>query len=299
MTKAPNIPTSTNVLFLPQPMVDEAVLAALKEDLGLAGDITTLATIPADAQADAVIAARHDGVISGLPLAESAFRQIGQWQGQGITFTPLVTDGAQVAKGDVVARISGPAQLVLTAERIALNFMGRMSGIATATHELVELCEGTKAQVTCTRKTTPGLRAFEKYAVRCGGGSNHRFRLDDAVLIKDNHIAVSGSITKAIENARSYVGHLVRVEVEVDTLEQLAEAINAQPDVVLLDNMDPDQLREAVAMLKDTGIIAEASGRISAETIADVAKTGVDFISSGYITHSAPVFDLGLDIAIS
>lgn len=286
-------------LFLPQPIIDEAVLAALKEDLGLAGDITTLATIPETAHAKAVIAARHEGVISGIPLAESAFRQIGRWHGEVVTFAPQMEDGTEVKPGDIVARIFGPARLVLSAERIALNFMGRMSGIATSTHRFVKETEGTKAKVACTRKTTPGLRAFEKYAVRCGGGSNHRFGLDDAILIKDNHIAVAGSVTEAICRAQNYVGHLVKIEVEVDTLEQLKEAIAAKPDVIMLDNMNPDQLRQAVALLEGTGITSEASGGVKPETIRAVAQTGVDYISTGYITHSAPVFDLGLDISVS
>ncbi len=290
---------SADKLYLPQPIIDEAVLAALKEDLGLAGDITTLSTIPETAHAKAVIAARDEGVISGIPLADSAFRLIGKWHGEIVTFSPQMEDGTEVRKGDVVARIFGPARLVLSAERIALNFMGRMSGIATATNQMVKLTEGTKAKVTCTRKTTPGLRAFEKYAVKCGGGSNHRFGLDDAILIKDNHIAVSGSVTEAIRRARDYVGHLVKVEIEVDTLEQLKEAIAAKPDVVMLDNMSPETIGEALAMMEGTGIISEASGGVSPETIRAVAQTGVDFISAGYITHSAPNFDLGLDITVS
>nr|WP_321445242.1 carboxylating nicotinate-nucleotide diphosphorylase [uncultured Cohaesibacter sp.] len=290
---------SADKLYLPQPIIDEAVLAALKEDLGLAGDITTLSTIPETAHAKAVIAARDEGVISGIPLADSAFRLIGKWHGEIVTFSPQMEDGTEVRKGDVVARIFGPARLVLSAERIALNFMGRMSGIATATNQMVKLTEGTKAKVTCTRKTTPGLRAFEKYAVKCGGGSNHRFGLDDAILIKDNHIAVSGSVTEAIRRARDYVGHLVKVEIEVDTLEQLKEAIAAKPDVVMLDNMSPQTIGEALALMEGTGIVSEASGGVSPETIRAVAQTGVDFISAGYITHSAPNFDLGLDITVS
>ncbi|SNY92560.1 nicotinate-nucleotide pyrophosphorylase [carboxylating] [Cohaesibacter sp. ES.047] len=290
---------SANKLYLPQPIIDEAVLAALKEDLGLAGDITTLSTIPETAHAKAVIAARDEGVISGIPLADSAFRQIGKWHGEIVTFLPQMEDGTEVRKGDVVARIFGPARLVLSAERIALNFMGRMSGIATATHQMVVLTEGTKAKVTCTRKTTPGLRAFEKYAVKCGGGSNHRFGLDDAILIKDNHIAVAGSVTEAIRRAREYIGHLVKIEVEVDTIEQLKEAISNKPDVIMLDNMGPDKLREALSLMDGTDIVSEASGGVSPETIRAVAQTGVDYISAGYITHSAPNFDLGLDISVS
>nr|WP_319484134.1 carboxylating nicotinate-nucleotide diphosphorylase [uncultured Cohaesibacter sp.] len=292
-------PIHADKLFLPQPIIDEAVLAALKEDLGRAGDITTLATIPEAAHAKAVIAARHQGIISGIPLAESAFRQIGKWNGEAVEFSPKMCDGTEVKKGDVVAEIHGPARLVLSAERIALNFLCHMSGVATATHEMVKLTEGTRARVTCTRKTLPGLRAFEKYAVKCGGGSNHRFGLDDAILIKDNHIAVAGSITEAIRRSRDFVGHLVRVEVEVDTIEQLKEAIAAKPDVIMLDNMGPEKLTEALVLLDGTGIISEASGGVSPATIRAIAQTGVDYISAGYITHSAPNFDLGLDISVS
>ena len=290
---------SADKLYLPQPIIDEAVMAALKEDLGRAGDITTLATIPETAHAKAVIASREDGVVSGIPLAESAFRQIGKWHGEIVTFSPQMEDGTEIHPGDVVARIFGPARLVLSAERIALNFMGRMSGIATSTHQFVKLTEGTNAKIACTRKTIPGMRAFEKYAVKCGGGSNHRFGLDDAILIKDNHIAVAGSVTEAIRRSREYVGHLVKVEVEVDTLDQLKEAIACKPDVIMLDNMGPEKLREALALMEGTGIVSEASGGVSPETVKAVAATGVDFISTGYITHSAPNFDLGLDISVS
>lgn len=286
-------------LYLPRPLVDAAVQAALVEDLGRAGDITTLATIPDAANAQAVIAARHKGIISGLPVAERAFKLIGDRRGEELHFEPVVEDGVSVQQGDVIARIAGPARLLLSAERVALNYMGRMSGVATATRTFVDLIEGTGAKVTCTRKTTPGLRAFEKYAVRCGGGSNHRFGLDDAVLIKDNHIAVTGSVAGAIRQARDFVGHLVKVEVEVDTLEQLAEALTASPDVVLLDNMEPDKLREAVTMLEGSGVIAEASGGITPDSVRSIAETGIDYISTGFVTHSSPVFDLGLDINVS
>lgn len=276
---------------LPAILVDAAVRAALAEDLGRAGDITTAAIIPADARASGVIAARRPGVIAGFAFVESAFRQIDALT----TATALVGDGARVVAGDVVATIAGPARAILTAERVALNFLGHLSGVATATAALVDRVAHTKARITCTRKTTPGLRAFEKYAVRCGGGSNHRFGLDDAILIKDNHIAIAGGVTPAIAKARAHAGHLVRIEVEVDTLGQLEEALAAAPDAVLLDNMAPAILRQAVALAQGR-MILEASGNVTLETVGAIAETGVDYISSGAITHSAPVLDLGLDL---
>lgn len=282
---------------LPSVMVDDAVRAALQEDLGRAGDITTLATIAPDAMADVVIASREDGVLSGMPLARSAFRLINP----EIQFETLIDDGAVIAPGDVVAKVTGRARDVLSAERVALNYLGHMSGIATATAQFAREIAHTKARVCCTRKTTPGLRAFEKYAVRCGGGSSHRFGLDDAVLIKDNHIGVVGDIARTVETARAYVGHLVKIEVEVDTLEQLAAVLPAGPDVVLLDNMDAATLRKAIALVQklNPATKTEASGGIKLETIAEKAETGVDYISTGWITHSAPVLDLGLDTSIS
>tara|TARA_R110000868_G_scaffold42724_3_gene144217 strand:- start:4550 stop:5434 length:885 start_codon:yes stop_codon:yes gene_type:complete len=282
---------------LPRVMVDDAVRAALQEDLGRAGDITTLATIPPDAMADVVIVSRQPGVIAGLPLARAAFRAINPQ----IRFETLIDDGDPVTPGAVVAQISGRARDVLSAERVALNYLGHLSGIATATAQFSAKIAHTKARVCCTRKTTPGLRAFEKYAVRCGGGSNHRFGLDDAILIKDNHIGVVGSVAATIEAARAYIGHLVKIEVEVDTLEQLEEALSAGPDVVLLDNMDAATLQKAVALVKKLSPMTktEASGGITLDSIAQKAETGVDFISTGWITHSAPVLDLGLDVAIS
>nr|WP_306268482.1 carboxylating nicotinate-nucleotide diphosphorylase [Pararhizobium sp. IMCC3301] len=281
---------------LPRVMVDDAVRAALQEDLGRAGDITTLATIPPDAMADVVIASRQPGVIAGLPLARAAFRAINPQ----IRFETLIDDGDPVTPGAVVAQISGRARDVLSAERVALNYLGHLSGIATATAQFAAQIAHTKARVCCTRKTTPGLRAFEKYAVRCGGGSNHRFGLDDAVLIKDNHIAVVGSVAATIEAARAYVGHLVKIEVEVDTLEQLEEALSAKPDVVLLDNMNAAMLKKAVAMVLKMSPVTktEASGGVKLDTIARIAEAGVDYISTGWITHSSPVLDLGLDAQI-
>lgn len=281
---------------LPGVMVDDAVRAALQEDLGRAGDITTLATISPDAMADVVIAARQHGVIAGLPLARAAFRAINPQ----IRFETLIDDGEAATPGAVVARISGRARDVLSAERVALNYLGHLSGIATATAQFSAQIAHTRARICCTRKTTPGLRAFEKYAVRCGGGSNHRFGLDDAVLIKDNHIAVAGGVAATIEAARAYVGHLVKIEVEVDTLEQLKEALSEKPDVVLLDNMDAAMLKKAVAMVSKLSPVTktEASGGVRLDTIAGIAEAGVDYISTGWITHSSPVLDLGLDAQI-
>ena len=282
-----------NLPDLPRLLVADAVRAALKEDLGRAGDITSDATIPATVAARAVIATRRTGVLAGLALAEAAFREIDP----AVIFEAIRKDGDELAPGDVVARIAGPARAILAGERVALNFLCHLSGVATATRELVDKVAHTQARICDTRKTLPGLRAFEKYAVRCGGGANHRFGLDDAILIKDNHIAVAGGVAAAIEAARGYAGHLVKIEVEVDTLDQLREAMTAEPDAVLLDNMTPDQLREAVGII-DGRAIAEASGNVTATTVAAIAEAGVDRISSGWITHSAPTLDLGLDITI-
>ncbi len=279
---------------LPRLMIDEAVKNALLEDWGRAGDVTSLATIPAEATASVVIAARKPGVLAGIAFAESAFRLTDDT----VEFKLLIKDGSRLEKGSEIARISGPARAILSAERVALNFAGHLSGIATATASFADLIAHTKADIVCTRKTTPGLRAFEKYAVRCGGGSNHRFGLDDAILIKDNHIAVAGGVVQAINAAKAHAGHLVKIEVEVDTLEQLRQALTAGPDVVMLDNMAPEMLREAVA-IADGKALLEASGGIELDTVKAVAEAGVDLISSGWITHSAPVLDLGLDIGMS
>ncbi|WP_208979188.1 carboxylating nicotinate-nucleotide diphosphorylase [Stappia stellulata] len=274
-------------------MVEDAVRAALLEDWGRAGDITAQATLGPDTRARAVIAARQPGVLAGLDLAATAFR----FADPSISIETLLDDGARLAPGDIAMRIDGPARGVLSAERVALNFLGHLSGVASATARFADLVAHTAARIVCTRKTTPGLRAFEKYAVRCGGGANHRFGLDDAILIKDNHIAVAGGVRAAIEAARAFAGHLVKVEVEVDTLAQLEEALAARPDVVMLDNMAPDTLRKAVA-IADGAVTLEASGGVNLETVAAIAETGVDLISVGWITHSAPVLDLGLDIEI-
>jgi nicotinate-nucleotide pyrophosphorylase (carboxylating) len=273
-------------------LIEPLVRAALLEDLGRAGDITSDAIVPADAEVEAVIAARQPGVVAGLEAALLAFELVEP----GLRVERLCADGARVARGDRVAHISGPARGVLAAERTALNLLSRMSGVATATRALADAIAGCKAKIVCTRKTTPGLRNLEKEAVRLGGGANHRFGLDDAMLIKDNHLALAGGVKPALERARAHAGHLVKIELEVDTLDQLAEALEIGVDAVLLDNMSPETLRRAVAMVEGRAV-TEASGRISPETVAAVAATGVDLISSGWITHSAPILDLGLDIS--
>ncbi len=278
---------------LPHLLIADAVKAALLEDLGRAGDITSQATIPAEAQATAVFAGRKPGVVAGIDFARTAMAMIDP----AIRFETVLADGARVGPGAVIARVSGPARGILSAERVALNYLGRLSGIATATARFADAIAHTKAHIVCTRKTTPGLRAFEKYAVRCGGGSNHRFGLDDAVLIKDNHIAVCGSVAESIRRAKAYAGHLVKIEVEVDTLEQLREALTEAPDVVLLDNMGPAMLAEAVAIVAGRAL-TEASGGVTPETVVAIAEAGVDLISTGWITHSAPVLDIGLDITV-
>ncbi|AWN39515.1 carboxylating nicotinate-nucleotide diphosphorylase [Methylobacterium durans] len=281
------------ILPLPRLLVEPIVRAALVEDLGRAGDITTDAIVPAEARLDAVIAARQEGVVAGTDAAALAFALIDP----AVTVRIERGDGARLRPGDVVIRLSGPARAILTAERVALNLLCRLSGVATATASLVEAARPHgKARIVCTRKTTPGLRALEKHAVRAGGGSNHRFGLDDAVLIKDNHVAVAGGIVPAIERARANAGHLVKIEVEVDTLAQLEEALSVGADAVLLDNMNPDQLRRAVALI-DGRALSEASGRINRDTVGPIAAAGVDLISCGWITHSAPIIDLGLDAA--
>jgi nicotinate-nucleotide pyrophosphorylase (carboxylating) len=275
---------------LPRLIIEPLVHNALLEDLGLAGDITSAAVIPADHRSVVVMAAREPGVIAGLDAAELAFQLVDP----AIVMKRHVQDGAAVAPGDIIATIEGPSRGLLTAERTALNFLGHLSGIASVTAKIVAAIAGTKASVACTRKTTPGLRALEKYAVRAGGGMNHRFALYDAVLIKDNHIAVAGGVRDAIRRARQGVGHLVKIEVEVDTLAQLREVMDEGVDAVLLDNMTPEQLREAVGIVAGRAI-TEASGRINPQTAAAIAATGIDLISVGWLTHSAPVLDIGLD----
>lgn len=275
---------------LPAITLEPLVRAALLEDLGRAGDLTTDSIVPAGHRAATVLAARQPGIVAGLDLAALAFRLIDP----AIEMAIERPDGSAVSQGQVIASISGPARGILTAERTALNFLCHLSGIATATASVVASVRGHRAKIVCTRKTTPGLRAVEKYAVRAGGGSNHRFGLDDAILIKDNHIAIAGGIRPAIEWARAGAGHLVKIEVEVDTLTQLEEALGLGPDAVLLDNMSAEELRHAVAMVAGRAII-EASGRITATTAPEIAATGVDLISVGWLTHSAPILDIGLD----
>ncbi len=278
--------------FLSPLEIDATVTRALAEDLGRAGDVTSIATIPEETQARALVVARAAGVIAGLPLVAATFRKLAP----EIEISAGTRDGARVAAKTTLMHLAGPARAVLAAERTALNLLGHLSGVATATQEFVRRVAGTKLRICCTRKTTPGLRALEKYAVRCGGGFNHRFGLDDAMLIKDNHIAVAGGIRAVLERARAAAGHLVKIEIEVDTLDQVAEVLAVGlADAVLLDNMDTATLRHAVAMVAGK-LPLEASGGITLGTIAEIAATGVDYASSGWITHSAPNLDVALDI---
>jgi nicotinate-nucleotide pyrophosphorylase (carboxylating) len=274
-------------------LITEAVRAALIEDLGRAGDITTLATIPAGRQARLVIASRQNGVVAGLPFAREAFQLIDP----SLRFEAVLADGDRLAPGAIVARVEGEARSILSAERVALNFMGRLCGIASLAATYVAKVAGTKAMIVDTRKTTPGLRAFEKYAVRCGGAQNHRFGLDDAILIKDNHVAVAGGIRPALQAAKRVAGNFVKVEIEVDTLAQLEEVLAEGADIVMLDNMSIADLTRGVAMVAGQ-MKVEASGGINLDTVAAVAATGVDMISVGALTHSVGVLDLGLDIEI-
>jgi nicotinate-nucleotide pyrophosphorylase (carboxylating) len=281
-----------NVIPLPDLLLEPAVRAALAEDLGGAGDITTDAIIPADARARVTIGARKPGRVAGLAFARLAFRALDP----EARFDVAIADGADAAPGDVIATIEARTRALLSAERVALNFAGRLSGVATLTAAYVARVAGTKATIVDTRKTTPGWRAFEKYAVRCGGGGNHRFGLDDAVLIKDNHVAAAGGVAEAIGRARAHAGHMVKIEVEVDTLTQLHEALAAKADIVLLDNMTPALLREAVGITAGRAIL-EASGGVNLDTVRAIAESGVDLISVGALTHSAVCLDIGLDYA--
>lgn len=278
-------------------LIEEAVKAALLEDLGHAGDITSNSTIAENAKAKAVLATREHGILSGIELAKAAFKAIDP----SVKFTQKAKDGDTIKPKQVVAQIEGNARAILAAERVALNYLMRMSGIASYTALFAKTMSHTNAKICCTRKTIPGHRAFDKYAVKCGGGSNHRFGLDDAVLIKDNHIAVSGSASMAVKRARAYVGHLVKVEIEVDTLKQFEEVLSVSPDVVLLDNMSNAQLEKAVALNKKVSngaVKLEASGNVNIDTVKEIAQTGVDYISTSKITMAAPTLDLGLDIKI-
>lgn len=275
---------------IPHMLIEPVVRAALAEDLGRAGDITAMACIDADARMSASFGVRRDGRLAGLACAELAVKALDPTA----RFEALMEDGQDCPPGSVVARVEANARALLSAERTALNLLGRLSGVATLTRAYVRAVAGSGARITDTRKTTPGLRALEKYAVRCGGGVNHRFGLDDAILIKDNHVAACGGVRPAIERARAFAGHLVRVECEVDTLAQFEEALAAGPDVIMLDNFATEDMRRAVAMAQGR-VVLEASGGVSLETVADIAATGVDVISVGALTHSAPVLDIGLD----
>jgi nicotinate-nucleotide pyrophosphorylase (carboxylating) len=275
----------------PHPLLIEPIVRrALEEDLGRAGDITSELTVPADKKAAAKLVARKAGTIAGLIAAECAFRLIDP----AIRFHVQVPDGSTVQAGTVLATVEGSARGILSGERVALNFVGHLSGIATATRALVDAVKGTKARIVCTRKTTPGLRALEKYAARCGGGFNHRFGLDDAVLIKDNHLVAAGGIKPAIERVRAATGHMIKIELEVDSLKQLEEALSLGLDTILLDNMPPETLKQAVALSRGRAVL-EASGNVTLATVRAIAETGVDYISSGAITHSAPSLDVALD----
>jgi nicotinate-nucleotide pyrophosphorylase (carboxylating) len=281
---------SPATLRLPPLLVERAVTAALEEDLGSAGDITTDAIVPAGAQDNARVVARKPGVVAGLDLAEAAFRALDP----GARFTRVVEDGGKVEASGTIARISAKTRALLTGERTALNFLNRLSGIATLTSAYVAAVEGTGARIACTRKTTPSLRALEKYAVRAGGGVNHRFGLYDAVLVKDNHIAASGGLANALNMLRARTGHLVKIEVEVDTLDQLEEALHFPIDAVLLDNMDVETLKKAVALVKGR-VVSEASGGVTLENVREVAMTGVEVISVGALTHAARSLDSSLE----
>jgi nicotinate-nucleotide pyrophosphorylase (carboxylating) len=277
---------------LPKLLVDQAVRGALAEDLGLAGDITTDPIIPPEAQGEAAIVVRQPGVIAGLDLAEATFKTLDP----DAVFSRVVDDGAKVEAGDTVAKVRGRTRALLTGERTALNFLGRLSGVATLTAAYVAKVEGTGAHIACTRKTTPGLRALEKYAVRCGGGVNHRFGLYDAVLVKDNHIAAAGGLEEALTLLSPRAGHMVKIEVEVDTLQQLEDALRFPIDAVLLDNMNVAMLKKAVALAQGK-VLLEASGGVTLETVAEIAATGVDLISVGALTHSPRNLDSSLEWA--
>ncbi len=279
---------------LPRVMLEPLVRSALLEDLGRAGDVTSDALIPSTEQATFALTAREPGVVAGLDLARLAFHLADNTG--ALDVTAYRSDGDRVSPGDVLATVSGSARSILTGERVALNFLGHLSGVATATATIADAIAHTHASVCCTRKTTPGLRAVEKYAVRAGGGANHRFGLDDAILVKDNHIATAGSIATAVQRAKGAAGHLMAIEVEVDGLEQLAELLHDPVTAVLIDNFTPEMAAEAVRMV-DGAMVVEASGRVNAATAPALADAGVDIISVGWITHSAAVLDIGLDYA--
>lgn len=283
--------TERRAMELPAVMYEGVVRRALTEDLGRGGDITTAAVVPWERRARGRVVSRAGGVVAGLAPAALVFQLLDP----GIEVTQRAEDGARATAGATLLALSGRVAPILTGERTALNLLGRLSGIATLTRAFVDAVSHTKARVACTRKTTPGLRALEKYAVRCGGGTNHRFGLDDAVLIKDNHLAAAGGVRAALERARAAVGHTVKIEVEVDTLDQLREALEAGADAVLLDNMGPGDLRRAVEMVAGR-MTTEASGGITLDTAAEIAATGVDLLSVGALTHSAPCLDVSLEL---
>ncbi|MEL6323715.1 MAG: carboxylating nicotinate-nucleotide diphosphorylase [Pseudomonadota bacterium] len=275
---------------LPDIILDPIVRLALAEDLGRAGDLTTDATIAPGTRMSAAIRARKPGKLAGLDAAAYALKLIDP----AVSLTVEISDGGTLQSGDTIAELEGPARSILTAERVMLNFIGRLSGIATLTSTFVDAIQGTSAQIVCTRKTTPGHRAVEKRAVRCGGGTSHRYGLDDAILIKDNHIAACGSVSEALQRAKAYAGHLRMIEIEVDTLEQLEEVLPHGPHAVLLDNMPPLVLREAVTLINGR-CLAEASGGVTLDTVREISETGVNYISVGALTHSAINLDVGLD----
>jgi nicotinate-nucleotide pyrophosphorylase (carboxylating) len=277
---------------LPDALILPVIRAALAEDLGRAGDVTSQACIAPDARFTGVFRARKAGRIAGLDCARLALAELDP----STRFEVKLGDGSDAAPGDILAEIDGDARAVLSAERAALNLLGRLSGIATLTAAYVKAIEGLDCAITDTRKTTPGLRALEKYAVRCGGGMNHRFGLDDAILIKDNHVAAAGGVAQALQRARAHAGHLMKIEIEVDRLDQLDEALPHRPDVIMLDNFSLDDMREAVHRAKGHAVL-EASGGVNLDTVRAIAETGVDVISVGALTHSAPSLDLGLDAA--
>ena len=276
---------------LPDILVEPVVRAALLEDLGRAGDVTAAACLPAGEQITATFAARVEGRLAGLDCARLAIAAMDPMA----RFETNRGDGDDIAVGEVIARVSGDARAILSSERVALNLLSRLCGVATLTRAYVRTVAGTKARIVCTRKTTPGLRALEKYAVRCGGAVNHRFGLDDAILIKDNHIAACGGVARALERARAAAGHLMKIEIEVDRLDQLEEALPFRPDVIMLDNFALADMRDAVARVAGA-VVLEASGGVNLTTVRAIAETGVDAISVGALTHSAPILDIGLDI---
>lgn len=274
-------------------MLEPLVRQTLQEDLGRAGDLTSNLIIPAETRASLRMVAREAGVLAGIDLARLAFSLMDA----RIAFTPLLRDGSRLQPGDALATVEGPARAILSAERTALNFLGHLSGVATATARIADAIRPYGTRVTCTRKTLPGLRMVQKYAVRVGGGSNHRYGLDDAILIKDNHVAVAGGVRAAVERARQAAGHMVAIELEVDTLDQLKEGLEAGANIILLDNMSPETLREAVGIV-DGRAVTEASGRVTPDTAVAIARSGVDYIAIGAITHSVAVLDIGLDIVM-